>query len=173
MTTKSHLMNVELYSGTKPHLDAKLQNKVNAHSNFEVSIHERYVEIPNRDVHSDFEAKIQNEETRLEPRLSKYVKRHHLVDQIIGNKDARPITRNRLRIESCLLSMKEPKTIKDALEDVDWCKAMEEEIEQIEKKKTWSLVPRSKGKNVIGTKWVFLNKIDENGEVTRKKERLV
>ena len=27
--------------------------------------------------------------------------------------------------------------------------------------------------NVIGTKWVYRNKLDENGEVTRNKERLV
>ena len=40
---------------------------------------------------------------------------------------------------------------------------MEEEIEQIEKKKTWSLVPRLEGKNVIGTKWVYRKKLDENG----------
>ena len=61
---------------------------------------------------------------------------------MIGNKDTRPMTRNRLRSESCLLRIKEPKSVKDALEDVDWYKAMEEKIEQIKKKKTWSLVPR-------------------------------
>ena len=73
----------------------------------------------------------------------------------------------------CLLRKKEPKMVNDALEDDDWCKAMVEEIEQIEKNKTWSLVPRLDDKNVIGTKWVFRNKLDENGEITRKKDRLV
>ena len=33
--------------------------------------------------------------------------------------------------------------------------------------------PRLEDKNVIGTKWVFRNKLDEKGEVTRKKGRLV
>lgn len=56
---------------------------------------------------------------------------------------------------------------------VDWSKAMEEEIEQIEKNKTWSLFPRPEDKNVTGTKWVFRNKLDENGEVIRNKARLV
>ena len=69
--------------------------------------------------------------------------------------------------------MKEPKSVRDALEDVEWSKVMEEEIEQIQKNKIWSLVPRPKDKNVIGTKWVFRNKLDENGEVTRNKEILV
>ena len=50
---------------------------------------------------------------------------------------------------------------------------MEEEIDQIKKNETWSLVPRPDNKNVIGTKWVFRNKLDENGEVTRNKARLV
>ena len=67
---------------------------------------------------------------------------------------------------------KDPKIVKDALEDVEFYKSMEEEFEQIEKNKTWSLVPRSKDKNVISTKWVFRNKLDENGEIIRNKERL-
>ena len=50
---------------------------------------------------------------------------------------------------------------------------MKEEIKQIEKNKTWTLVPRLADKNVIGTKWVFRNKLDENGEITKNKARLV
>eukprot|EP00253_Pinus_taeda_P004881 PITA_04881 len=50
---------------------------------------------------------------------------------------------------------------------------MDEELEQIEKNNTWELVPRPKDKNVIGTKWVFKNKLNENGEVIRNKARLV
>ena len=46
------------------------------------------------------------------------------------------MTRNRLRSEGCFLSMKEPKTVSDVLEDDDWYKAMEEEIQKIEKNKT-------------------------------------
>ena len=37
---------------------------------------------------------------------------------------------------------------------------MNEEIEQIKKNKTWTLVPRPKDKNVIETKWVFRNKLN-------------
>ena len=50
---------------------------------------------------------------------------------------------------------------------------MKEEIDQIEKNKTWTLVPRPVDKNVIGTKWVFKNKLDKNGEIIRNKARLV
>eukprot|EP00253_Pinus_taeda_P004170 PITA_04170 len=50
---------------------------------------------------------------------------------------------------------------------------MDEELEQIKKNNTWELVPRPTYKNVIGTKWVFKNKLNENGEVVRNKEILV
>eukprot|EP00253_Pinus_taeda_P034211 PITA_34211 len=50
---------------------------------------------------------------------------------------------------------------------------MNEELEQIEKNNTWELVPRSNDKNVIGTKWIFKNKLNENGDVIRNKVRLV
>jgi hypothetical protein len=50
---------------------------------------------------------------------------------------------------------------------------MDEELDQIEKNDTWELVPRPNNKNVIGTKWVFKNKLNEDRHVTRNKVRLV
>eukprot|EP00253_Pinus_taeda_P025725 PITA_25725 len=50
---------------------------------------------------------------------------------------------------------------------------MNEELGQIEKNNTWELVPRPHDKNVIGTKWIFKNKLNENGEVIRNKAKLV
>ena len=50
---------------------------------------------------------------------------------------------------------------------------MNEELDQIEKNQTWDLVPRPKEKNVIGTKWVFKNKMNEDGQVVRNKAKLV
>jgi hypothetical protein len=49
--------------------------------------------------------------------------------------------------------------------------AMQEELNNFKRNEVWSLVPRPK-KNVVGTKWVFLNKQDEHGVVTRNKARL-
>jgi hypothetical protein len=72
-----------------------------------------------------------------------------------------------------LLSKIEPKNFTEASEDKHWIDAMEEELNQIEKNKTWELVPRPKDKNVIGTKWVFRNKLNEYGKVIRNKARLV
>ena len=50
---------------------------------------------------------------------------------------------------------------------------MEEELSQLEKNETLELVPRPMDRNVIGTKWVFKNKLNEDGHVTRNKARLV
>ncbi|KAI5335383.1 hypothetical protein L3X38_025516 [Prunus dulcis] len=50
---------------------------------------------------------------------------------------------------------------------------MQEELDQFTRNDVWYLVPRPKDSNVIGTKWVFRNKIDENGVITRNKARLV
>ncbi|KAL8124825.1 hypothetical protein AgCh_012470 [Apium graveolens] len=49
----------------------------------------------------------------------------------------------------------------------------EEEAEINTRNKVWKLVPAPKNRSVIGTKWVFRNKMDENGIVTRNKARLV
>ena len=50
---------------------------------------------------------------------------------------------------------------------------MKEELDQIERKETWELVPRPKEKNIIGTKWDFKNKFNQDGQVIRNKERLL
>ena len=50
---------------------------------------------------------------------------------------------------------------------------MNEEIEKIERNNTWTLFPRPKDKNVISKKCVFKNKLNDNGEISRNKERLV
>jgi hypothetical protein len=40
---------------------------------------------------------------------------------------------------------------------------MNEELDKIDKNDTWELVPRPRYKNVINTKWVFRNKLNEYG----------
>jgi len=50
---------------------------------------------------------------------------------------------------------------------------MNEELDQIEKNHTLELVPRPHDKNVIGTKWIFKNKLNEDRFVIRNKYRLI
>jgi hypothetical protein len=107
----------------------------------------------------------------------KQVQKNHPSDQIIGNKDAGVETRRRIhspeQLHLALLSTIEPNNFEEANKDEFWKKAMNEELDQIEKNDTWELVPRPRYKNVIGTKWVFRNKLNEYGHVTRNKARLV
>ncbi|KAK1628491.1 hypothetical protein QYE76_002806, partial [Lolium multiflorum] len=65
--------------------------------------------------------------------------------------------------------------VHEALVDPDWVIAMQEELECFTRNEVWSLVERPKDHriNVIGTKWIFKNKQDENGIVIRNKARLV
>ena len=98
-------MNVELHSETELHLGVELQNDVEAHFYSTISVHETDVELLDREVHSDFEVDRPIEERRAEPRLSKYVKRHHPGEKIIADKYARPMTRNWVRSDTCLLNM--------------------------------------------------------------------
>jgi transposase InsO family protein len=108
---------------------------------------------------------------------SKQVQKNHPSDQIIGNKDAGVETRRKIhspeQTHLTLLSTIEPNCFEEANKDEFWNKAMNEELDQIEKNDTWELVPRPKNKNVIDTKWVFRNKLNEDGQVTRNKARLV
>ena len=66
----------------------------------------------------------------------------------------------------------EPLKVEQALGDPDWVMAMQEELNNFKRNQVWTLVewPNT---NVIGTKWVFHNKQDENGVVIRNKARLV
>ena len=63
-----------------------------------------------------------------------------------------------------------PLKVDEALKDLDWVMAMQEELNNFEKNQVWELVERPKT-NVIGTRGVFQNKQDEHGVVTRNKAR--
>lgn len=90
---------------------------------------------------------------------------NHNPDHIIGDEDPEVLTKRRIRENSCMISTIDPRTAKEAFGDYRWIKAMEEELDKIEKNNTWTLVPRPVNKNVIGTKWVFRNKLNEDGIV--------
>eukprot|EP00253_Pinus_taeda_P022908 PITA_22908 len=111
-----------------------------------------------------------------EKTLSRYVQKNHPETQILGQKEP-GVQRRRTITEAssylALLSSTKPQNVNEACKDECWVKAMNKELEQIEKNNTWELVPRHHDKNIIGTKWIFKNKINENGEVIRNKAKLV
>ncbi len=104
------------------------------------------------------------------------VSKDHPLESIIGDLDRGVITRNSLRHSMnhmAFVSQVEPTSIKEAIEDEHWILAMQEELNQFERNNVWELVPRPNDHSIIGTKWVFKNKLDESGIITRNKARLV
>ncbi|GKC87155.1 retrovirus-related pol polyprotein from transposon TNT 1-94 [Tanacetum coccineum] len=101
--------------------------------------------------------------------------KNHPLDQVIGNLNQRTL-RSQAQNHSnffCFISTIEPKNINEALKDKSWIVAMQEELNQFVANVVWELVPLPISQSVIGTKWVFRNKLDENGIVSRNKARLV
>ncbi|CAA7014800.1 unnamed protein product [Microthlaspi erraticum] len=76
-------------------------------------------------------------------------------------------------IEDCLLAHEEPQTYDEACGNEEWEEAMKEEIEMIEKNKTWKLVDKPEKKNVISVKWIYKIKTYANGNHIKHKARLV
>jgi hypothetical protein len=103
------------------------------------------------------------------------IQRNHPVDQILGDISKGVTTHSCLAnfCEHCyFVSSIKPFRAEEALQDPDWVLAIQEELNNFKRNEVWSLVPRPK-QNVVGTKWVFRNKQDEHGVVTRNKARLV
>ncbi|GJU62466.1 retrovirus-related pol polyprotein from transposon TNT 1-94 [Tanacetum coccineum] len=99
----------------------------------------------------------------------------HPLETIIGNLNQRTLS-SQVQNQSnffCFVSSVEPKNIKEAIQDESWTMAMQEELTQFKTNDVWCLVPPPKNQTIIGTKWVFKNKVDENGVISRNKARLV
>ncbi|GJU06572.1 retrovirus-related pol polyprotein from transposon TNT 1-94 [Tanacetum coccineum] len=63
--------------------------------------------------------------------------------------------------------------VNEALGDESWIVTMQEELNQFIANDVWELVPQPNNMTIIGTKWVFRNKLDKNGIVSRNRARLV
>ncbi|GJQ93022.1 copia protein [Tanacetum coccineum] len=74
-----------------------------------------------------------------------------------------------IKDSGCSKHMTEPKNINEALKDENWVMAMQEELNQSKTNDVWELVPNPMDMIIIGTKWVYRSKLDENGVVTRNK----
>jgi hypothetical protein len=70
----------------------------------------------------------------------------------------------------------DPRTVREAMDSEDgnlWKKAMDEEMAALDKNDSWDLVEFSTGRNLIGNKWVFKNKLNAKGKVEKYKAQLV
>lgn len=84
-----------------------------------------------------------------------------------------------VRCPACMLTkgdVTDPTTLAEALaapDEEEWRKAMTEEIGNMERNGTWTLVKRPEGRRVIRSKWVFKRKQDKDGNPSRYRARLV
>ncbi|KAJ9545567.1 hypothetical protein OSB04_025274 [Centaurea solstitialis] len=112
---------------------------------------------------------------RCQPPALRWTK-DHPIDQVLGNPSSGIKTR-RQSGNICLyvnfISENEPKEIDDALRDPAWVSAMQEELAEFIRNNVWLLVPRPRKRTIIGSKWIFRNKLDEIGTIIRNKARLV
>jgi histone deacetylase 1/2 len=67
----------------------------------------------------------------------------------------------------------EPSTLSLAHGDQNWVSAMNSEHQALLQNRTWHLVPRPKGKNIIGCKWVYKIKRKADDTIDSYKAHLV
>ena len=73
-------------------------------------------------------------------------------------------------------NINEPNNISEAWKgehSVYWKEATDCEYDSLLSNDTWDLVPLSKGKNAVGSRWVFKLKRNSDGSIERYKARLV
>ena len=108
------------------------------------------------------------------------IKLNHPPEDIVGNLNE--LTLRKRTVDkcvanfvsySCYLSQVESTKVEEALQDESWVEAMHDELLQFQRNDVWTLVPRPKGEHIIGTKWIFCNKTDEEGNVIHNKAQLV
>ena len=67
----------------------------------------------------------------------------------------------------------DPQTFEEAATEEKWRIAMNQEIESINRNRTWFLTDLPAGASIIGVKWIFRTKLKEDGTVDKFKTRLV
>ena len=67
----------------------------------------------------------------------------------------------------------DPTQFEEAVKHEKWRKAMDSEINSIEKNQTWELMDLPSGAKTIGVRWIFKTNLNELGEIDKYKARLV
>ncbi|WVZ63247.1 hypothetical protein U9M48_012892 [Paspalum notatum var. saurae] len=158
---------------------------VEAMKNMPIDSSEQDKILPNEDVHvpqeqideqaQDVDAPVQA--PQVAPQRRSQLTSGHPMELFIGSPTRGVTTRSRntaafVQAYSFVSSI-EPTTIDQALSDPDWVNAMHEELNNFIRNEVWTLEAKPKGARVIGTKWVFRNKQDDEGNIVRNKARLV
>ncbi|GJT27402.1 retrovirus-related pol polyprotein from transposon TNT 1-94 [Tanacetum coccineum] len=123
----------------------------------------------------NLENDIENETLEIDEIVNIKESRNHSLENVIGNLNKKTL-RSQAQNQSnffCFISTIEPKNVNEALTDKSRLIAMQEELNQFITNDVLELVLQPKNMTIISTKWVFRNKLDENGIVSQNKARLV
>ena len=92
-----------------------------------------------------------------------------------NNTPTRKVKSLREIYESCnfALMVAEPTSFTEASTMEGWNQAMKEEINAIERNRTWDLVELPSGKTAMGLKWICKTKYNADGSIQKYKARLV
>jgi hypothetical protein len=109
------------------------------------SMKQLFEEEEEEDEDEDNPTEVEEQVQQVSPKTpSKRVQKNHPSDQIIGNKDAGVETRRKIhspeQTHVALLSTIEPNCFEEANKDEFCNKAMDEELDQIEKNDTWEFL---------------------------------
>jgi hypothetical protein len=118
---------------------------------------------------------VKEDEVKKKP---KWFERNHLENTMLDRNFERRITRSQSNLVNYALmtqvvKMDEPQTYAEASRKKEWNEVMEEELNALVRNDTWDLVNLPKGKEVIGTKWVYKTKYKSDGTIDKYKARLV
>ncbi|GKB46740.1 retrovirus-related pol polyprotein from transposon TNT 1-94 [Tanacetum coccineum] len=119
-----------------------------------------------RPIHTPFES------------LGRWTKDHPIAN-VIGDPSRSVSTRKQLQTDvmwcyfDAFLTSVEPKNFKQAMIELSWIDAMQEEIYEFKRLQVWELVPCPNKVMFIKLKWIYKVKTDEFGRVLKNKARLV
>ncbi|GKE06311.1 retrovirus-related pol polyprotein from transposon TNT 1-94, partial [Tanacetum coccineum] len=110
--------------------------------------------------------------------LGRWTKDHPIAN-VIRNPSRSVSTRRQRQIDAmwcyfdAFLTSVEPKNFKQAMTELSWIDAMQEEIHEFERLQVWELVPCPNKVMLIKLKWIYKVKTGEFGRVLKNKARLV
>ncbi|GJT12394.1 retrovirus-related pol polyprotein from transposon TNT 1-94 [Tanacetum coccineum] len=103
----------------------------------------------------------------------------HLIANVIGDPSRSVSIRKQLETDAmwcyfdAFLTFIEPKNFKQAMTELSWIDAMQEEIHEFERLQVWELVPCPDKVMLIKLKWIYKVKTNEFSRVLKNKARLV
>nr|GEY40923.1 ribonuclease H-like domain-containing protein [Tanacetum cinerariifolium] len=90
----------------------------------------------------------------------------HGIDKVVNYTN---LSMGNFMFTTSLNKIHEPSTYAEAVNDIRWVEAINQEIEALNRTITWEITHLPNNKNPIGSKWIFKVKYKANGEVERYK----